>query len=283
MKSQFFGVSEYMKHFKRFTDFCAGFSAVMVAISLLGKFIGYNPQNTEGMLEKLKLFFAEDNIHRNRYQLILIIFFVLSLVVSRVFERLPYVTMAVSVLPLIQTFFIFADKRFEEYAYLHMIFAVLHTAGSLVYALTLDRADGKRRAFWAINLFGVCISLYVIPIVRRMLALADIDEIEKLHLSPFERKLQIGIENGADKILIKIALMIVIAVLISILLRDIYFIDAALAIAPLVYSLYVFSAEKLELFGLESFLIVSIYFIFRIAIMIFEPMRRKKQKTPENI
>lgn len=283
VKSQFFGVSGYMKHFKRFTDFCAGLSAVMVAISLLGKFIGYNPENTEGMLEKLKLFFAEDNIHRNRYQLILIIFLALSFVVSRVFERLPYVTMAVSVLPLIQTFFVFADRRFEDYACLHMIFAVLHTAGIFVYALALDRADGRRRAYWAVNLFELCVSLYVIPIVRSISALADIDETEKFHLSPFESKLYTGIENGADKILIKIALMIAIAVLISILLKDIYFIDAALGIVPLVYSLYVFSFEKLKLFGLESFLIVSICFIFRIAIMIFEPMGRKKQKTPENI
>ncbi len=272
-----------MKYFKRFTDFCAGLSAFMVAISLLGKFIGYNPEKAEGMLEKLKLFFFADNMSKNKYQLILIILFVMSLVVSRVFERLPCVTMAVSLLPLLQSFFIFVDKNFDNYSWLHIIFAVLHTAGSLVYALTLDRADGKRRAFWTVNIFGGVISLCVIPIVMRMSRLSKLEGIEKINLLPFDSKLQIGIESGADKILIRIAIMIAIAVIISILLRDIYFIDAVLATVPLIYSLYVFSAEILKSLALECFLLVLLYFVFRIAIMIFEPMKKKKEKKPMNI
>ena len=268
-----------MKYFKRFTDFCAGFSAFMVAIRLFGKFMGYNPEKAEGMVEKFKLFFAKDNTGRGRDQLVLIILFVVSLVVSRVFERLPYVTMAVSVLPLVQTFFVFADKRFFEYSWLHIIFAVLHTTGSLVFALNLDRADGKRRAFWAVNLFGVCVSAYVIPIVRRMAEFADIEAKDKYKLLPFESKLQIGIENGADEILIRIALMIVIAVVISVILRDIYFIDVALAVVPFVYSLYVFSTKNLKSFALECFMLTTVYFVFRIAIMFFEPMRKKQKKV----
>lgn len=267
-----------MRYFKRFTDFCAGFSAFMVAIRLFGKFMGYNPEKAEGMTDKFKLFFATDNLGRHRDQLLLVVFLIVSLVVSRVFERLPYITMAVSVLPLVQTFFIFADKRFFEYSWLYIIFAVLHTAGILVYAIKLDRYDGKRRAFWAVNVFGVCIAAYVIPIVRRMAEFVDIDARDKAKLLPFESKLQIGIENGADKILIKIALMIVIATLISIILRDIYFIDTALAIVPFIYSLYVFSTKALKVFALECFLLTSVYFVFRISIMLFEPMRTKKQK-----
>lgn len=266
-----------MKYFKRFTDFCAGFSAFMVAIRLFGKFMGYNPDKAEGMPDKFKLFFAKDNLARNRAQLLLVILFIVSLVVSRVFERMPYVTMAVSVLPLIQTFFIFADKRFFEYSWLHIIFAVLHASGSLVYALYLDRVDGKRRAFWALNVFGVGITLYVIPIVRRMADFIDIDAREKSKLLPFESKLQIGIENGADKILIRIAIMIVIAVIISILLRDIYFIDVAVAVVPFVYSIYVFSTKELKAFALECFLLSTMYLVFRIMLMFFEPMRQKKK------
>lgn len=267
-----------MKYFKRFTDFCAGFSAFMVAIRLFGKFMGYNPEKAEGFVDKFKLFFGKDSLNRSREQLMLIILFIISIVVSRVFERLPYVTMAVSILPLAQTFFIFADKRFLEYSWLHIMFAVLHTTGSLVYALKLDSKDGKRRAFWAVNLFGVCISLYVIPIVKRMGELVGIYESERFKLLPLDSKLYAGIESGAAEILKRVAIMIVVSVVISILLRDIYFIDAALAIVPFGYSLYVFADKSLDTLALECFLLTAMYFVFRIAVMIFEPMRKKKQK-----
>ena len=59
-----------MGYFKRFTDFCSGFSAFTAIMFLFRRYMTYKfEDDVLGIREKLKIFFAEDINEKNAHKM----------------------------------------------------------------------------------------------------------------------------------------------------------------------------------------------------------------------
>ena len=264
-----------MKYVKRFTDFCGGFEAFCAIMFFVGQFMMYDPETEMGMLEKLQFFISEKNAKNFGAYLILIVLFILSVIIGVIFEKYPFICLSVSLLPMLQTIFMFSSKGLYEQPMLYIVLSLVHMAGNLFYALSLDKADGKRRAYWSVNLLGAVLSALCIYVFKRSkdiaaMALDDAKKIEEL--SDFDTEIFSGIEGGSAKLFLIIGILLLVTVVVSVVLRDLYYIDAALCIVPFLYSLWLFFTEKLTVFGGVAFTAVAVYFVFRILILFSEPM-----------
>ncbi len=269
-----------MKYLKRFTDFCGGFAAFSAIIYFIGQFLGYKPESTDGMLEKLKSFISRENTKNFKAYIIMIGLLVISVVVSRIFERLPFVGLSVSFMPLLWTVFMLASNWLYERPMLYVALAILHTVGNIIYAVSLDREDGKRRGFLCVNVAGGIFGVLCLFVWRRSQKLAAItmtdEEFEKL--SDIDTEIFEGIEGESASLLLIIGIALLVTVLVSVILRDLYYIDVILCAIPFVYSVKVFFFEELTVFGGMVFAATAMYFIFRVMILLSEPMRADKKR-----
>ena len=274
-----------MAYFKRFTNFCGGFVAFMAILHLIAEYMSFKLTDDEMALGKTKVFFNAERPEAYRGYVIMIALFALSIIVGRVFERLPYVTLAVSLLPLYQTVNLFAGGKFERFSTLYLLLAVLHTVGSIAHALVLDKADGKRRGFITAAVLGTILSAAGVWVWRRASdLLAYEDPLALEGLSKFELDLAVAAELGAHELILDIAIMIAISVVISLILRDIYFVDAILAVVPLVYAVNkVLVKGQLEIFRELTLILCTLYFVVRVALVAFEPMIPAKKSKKAHI
>lgn len=266
-----------MSYFKRFTDFCAGFTAFYAIIYVFGQFMQYNPADAEGTKEKLKLFFSKENYRDYRAFLILIILLIVSVVAGRIFERMPYISLAVSILPMVQIMLIYSDDKLSDRPMLYILLGLIHVSGNILHAISLDKADGKRRAFICANICGICAALLGIWVWRKAKQLSLLDDAAVSELGVRDHAILLGAENDEHSILLKISVIILATVVLSLILRDIYFIDVISSAVPFLYVLYLFSTEKLTLFAQTAFVVTLLYFAYRILILISEPMAKRKK------
>lgn len=269
-----------MKYLKRFTDFCGGFAAFCAIVYSMGQFIMYTPADEISTVEKFKHFFFGNYTKNFNAYVVMISLFVISLVVGVIFERFPFVSLSVSLLPLMWTLFMFASGWLYERPMLYVILALVHMSGSIIYAVLLDRVDSKRRAFWCVNVFGtllgaLCLAAWRKSEIMRSMTFKD-DEI--LDFSDIDNEIFIGLADDSAKLLLIIGVLLLVTVIVSLLLRDLYYIDVILCAVPCIYSLRAFFTEELTTFGGVVFSAVAVYFVMRIFIMLSEPMRVKKLK-----
>ena len=265
-----------MNYFKRFSDFCALFAIAAASVYTLRKFISFNPANAEGFKEKLKLFFSKEYSRDYRAYVILIILLAASVIIGRILERFPYVGFALSLAPMLQILLMLGDGKLYERPMLYLILGIAHLLGGIVHSLYLDRSDEKRRAFICVNLAGVALAGVGFWIWRRASLLNLLDEEAVSELGARDSAILLSLEDGAPSIILKLSVILLIGVALSIILRDVYFIDTIVAAVPFAYSAYLVSNEKLSLFPLTVLMITLIYFSFRLLVMLCEPMSKKK-------
>ncbi|MBQ7383777.1 MAG: hypothetical protein IJV72_03185 [Clostridia bacterium] len=278
-----------MSYFKRFTDFCAGFTAFHSIIYLIGQFMSFRPTGDDvGMLEKLKLFLAKDHPKSHRDFVILIALLVLSVIVGRIFERLPYISMVFSLLPMIKIILMFCDDKLSDRPMLYIILGILHVSGNVVHAAVLDKADGKRRAFVSTNIFGVAVFTLGLALKTHAAKLTLLDETAIAELGALDLKILEGVESGIYEVIFKLGLFVLISVAVSLILRDIYFLDVIFAAFPLALTVYLLNADKLTAFPAVVLAVIFLYFAFRVLVLATEPMAKElslpwKKKNKQEI
>jgi hypothetical protein len=268
-----------MKYLKRFTDFCGGFAAFCAIIYSIGQFIMYNPDEELGTVEKVKFFFFGNYSRNFNAYVVMIALFAISVIIGVIFERFPFVSLSVSLLPLMWTLFMYASEWLYEKPMLYVILALVHTSGSIIYAVLLDKEDGKRRAFWCVNAVGTLIGALCLAIWRRsaVLAATELTDDEIRELSDIDGEIFGGLEDGnSAKILLFIGIILLVTVVISILLIDLYYIDVILCLLPLLYSLWAFFTELLAVFGGAVFTVIAAYFVMRVLVMTSEPTTKEE-------
>lgn len=239
--------------------------------------MSYNPGADADMKQKIKQFLDPTHTKDHRAYVILLILLVLSIFLGRILERIPYVCTAISLLPMTQMMIMYGSKRLYEQPELCIFLAFLHVIGTVIGSVGIDRVDNKRRAFVSANVSGLTISLLGISVWRKAGELVEIDPEAALKLSYTEKAIRAGAAEGMEKILIKLSLIILVTVVISLILRDIYFIDVIAAAIPFIYTLYLFTTGKLTLFPDAAFMLTLLYLVIRIIVMLSEPMRKKKK------
>lgn len=263
-----------MSYFKRFTDFCAGFAIFSALIYILGEFMSFEPKEPVGMLDKAKLFFEKGVKFDNRAYALMIILLLVSLVAGRIFERMPYISLALSLLPLGWVCVMLWQELLSERPMLYFLMAVVHCIGNLAHSLFLDRADGKRRAFACVNILGGSVLAGGAFLYYKATALLALGDVNSEELSVYSASVLEGAQKGEHKTVLTVALIVFATAVLSIILRDIYFIDAICAFPVLVYSVYLVGAEKLTIASQAVLVFVFLYFAFRLAVLFFEPMAK---------
>ena len=264
-----------MSNFKRFSDICAGFAAFSAAFYVFCQYMGYDFKEIDSMKEKIKLFLEPERGFS--FFLPLILLFLFSCIFSLIFTKLPYLTLALSVLPLAYTLIMFADDRIKEYPLLYLVLGLIHVFGCLYECIRMDKSDRGCRAAIGIDLIALMTVLFVLFVYRTAGRLEG-TEPEKMNL--IQRRL-FEFKDGLDLSMFKsTAIMIAVPPILRIIWRDLYYIDAAISLIPLTVTLRRFGAERFPVFGEVLVAFVSVYAIGRIAVMIFCKPKIKK-KAPD--
>ena len=254
-----------MSYFKRFADFCAGFALFSAVIYLFRQFMAYTPKEEVSLLEKLKLFFNSGARLDYKEYLPLLLLLLLSFIVSLAFHRLPYVCFAVSVLPLLQLISMYTSDRLYERPMLYVILVGMHSLGCLTECVRRDREDRRRRSALgtdAVALIAIGFCLYVLRLIPKLATM------EIVQMSLFERKIFFSLENANTSIFWKLAVIYAAAVLLRWLLRDLYYLDAALAAIPFGYTLYLWHGGRIPFHGSFLVTLAAVYLIARLIVML---------------
>lgn len=242
-----------MSYFRKFADFCSGFSAFMVLIYLFREFMVYSfSEEVEGIREKLKIFFSKQDNYQNLLLLIFAALCVLSVIMGRIFARYPHISLVFTVFPLVMTADMIKEKYLEEYPLLHALLGCLAVAGAIYECVSRDREDGKKRSAFGGNAVSLCTAGFCCWLYRRaqtavMLSETVVEsaEEETVTLGYFDRQILMDMESMDMKIFLGFAATFAVLVLISLLLSDIYFIHGILAAVPMIAAIYMWNADKL--------------------------------------
>ena len=254
-----------MNYFKRFGDFCAGFAAFSAVIYLFREFMAYTTEEELGLLGKLKSFLSFEPRKDYRFFLPLIGLFLLSLIISLLFKKHPYVSFAVSVLPLLRVISMFVSEKLYERPMLYVILGAIHVAACLWECVRLDRARSGRRAALAADLCGLVglgLCLYTLRQTR------VVTEMESVDLSFFERKIYTGLEGADLTVFWVTAALFGVTVLLRWIWRDLYYLDALLSLPLPVYTIYLWEAGKIPFHGSMLCTICVVYALARVAVML---------------
>lgn len=234
-----------MGYFKRFTDFCSGFSAFTAIMFLFRRYMTYKfEDDVLGIREKLKIFFAEDINEKNHWMLLLAIVFILSVIGGRVLSRYPHLATVFTVPPLLVSVDMVKAELIEEYPMLYVILAAVAVLGGVVDCMLLDRDDGKHRSAYSCFAIGLMFSAFLLYVARRSVSLAEVDTTA-VELGRFDKEIFMESANADMKVFYVFAAVYAVLAILCTVLADVYFLDGLLALPPTVALIYNWGAGKL--------------------------------------
>lgn len=270
-----------MGQVKRFGDFLAAFGVFAAFMYLFRQFMMYDFKEIEGMGEKLKFFLSDQPAKEYRFYFALLIAFALSFVLSCAFHKFPYVAVAASSIPLIQTVIMFDGEYLYERPMVFVIISIVHTATCLFECIRRDREDNGCRAALGLDIFGLSAAAFCGYVLHISEGIKDID-LEKVNIiekTLYEASAQLDMDVSYLKYFI---IAFCLLAVVRIILRDIYYIDAVLSVAFASITVYMWNVEKISVFGSVLCFMTVCYAIGRIAIMLFCRARiKEKEKVKE--
>lgn len=253
-----------MSNIKKFSDFFAVFGAFSAAMYLVMQFMPFKPliegvaENEASIFQKLKAFFSPELKTDYLNFLVLFLLFALCFILSKLLPRLSSLHVALSLLPLGWSFFMFdylhvlyegtaLTNKFKEHPLLFLICAVLYTAGAFADCLIADRKNETRRAPRAsltctgvLTLLSLVIFLYALPFSDQ--SPEELFYLKGAIASAWETK-------NAFLPYLWIALMYAVLFAISFLLKNLYFVDFIVSLIPTCYVLLLWNSDDLPVFG----------------------------------
>lgn len=222
-----------MSYFKKFTDFCAGIAAFVAALFVIRHYMQFKPPITgEEAPSKLSQFLKNSADADYNMIISLVLILALSVAISIIFRKLPYVCFTFSIIPAVYIGFMFEADVLKEQEPLFLVAAALHVIGNLVECIFRDKEDGGHRLFIASKLsfvMGALCCFYISSLLKAPKA-QQLD-----NLNTFENKLFFHKEIIDAEIISTLGWMMLIFAVIGILLYNVYFIDAILSLVSLGY------------------------------------------------
>ena len=235
-----------MGYFKRFSDFCSGFAAFTVLIYLFRQFMVFKPVGDEvGTVEKIKMFLSRTQSLERHLLFVLALMLAVSVLAGWIFKRIPFVSCVFTLPPLAFTVDLIKAEYIDEYPLLILLLCIIAFLGGAIECIRRDREDGRHRAAWLADIVSAGTAALLWYICKNADKLAEFSEEEAMELNYFDYAIY---QYSADmnlKILENFAIALVVFVVISLVLSDVYFIDAVLAAVPAVAFVYLWGAEKL--------------------------------------
>lgn len=265
-----------MSHLKKFSDFFAVFGLCSALIYLLTQYIPFEALEAESTAEKIKFFFsAKPSIDYFAYAFLAALF-LLSFLVAKIWPHLSALNFGLSLLPIVWSFFMLAADKFQEYPMLYLLCALFNGAGAFADSLIADRTDGKKRAVLCADLCAAVLAVLALAVFLRseMLAGSSAEEWNFL-----DRAIGPALENGSSfSPYWRVALMYALTVVISRLLKDVYFVDAAVSLIPLCFTLAHWHEKTLPAYGASVAALAVCYTICRLTLTFF-PLSKKSDEA----
>lgn len=233
-----------MGYFKKFSDFCSGFAAFTALIYLFRQYMSHSFEDLEGgMTEKIKLFFSQTDNIRNHTMLILALTFTLSVIGGRLLARFPHVSVIFCIPPLLLTADMIRSSLIDEYPMLYAVLAVIAVVGCVAECVARDREDGKKRSAHIGNIVSLMLAAFCFFVARMSDALLTLED--SAGLNSFEYEIFRYSQDMDMKVFYIFAAVYALLAVIGFILSDIYFIDAFLALPPMIALIYLWGAECL--------------------------------------
>ncbi len=232
-----------MTYFKKFTDFVCGAMLFVAALFLIKEYMSFVPEDKlyeldwalkEGLTtlpSKLSQFLHLSTPKSYTAYPLLLGSLAVSLIVGRVFAKLPSVCFAVAFLPFLQILYMLDTGRLYEQKELYLIAGSLHLLGNAADALMRDRQDGRHRLF-RIAKISMSVPLCVCAVFFWLLPQRESAARYITDSLVHETKV--------------LAIMFAIILAISLILYNVYFVDALLSLVPLGYTVYAVYARTLS-------------------------------------
>ena len=276
-----------MSYFKKFTDLLAGVVIFITSVLLIAGYMEYTPPKPEDVIEeglevksKLENFLFVQKGNDYRQYVILIGLLILSIAVSRIFKKIPAVSFSFSALPLCQALGMFRNLLIYEYEGLIIVLCALHAVGTFFDAVFLDKTDGKKRTFAAAAIWGAVsgaacfaarkLCFFSEDYRARFLAEELLEDEAKLErtLKIFGFRILTEGPEGEEKVITTIMVLLIVSVVVSLMLRGVYFVDVITAAIPFAYGIYCWHAEKLVCAPMLVLVPLAIYFFARVGLFI---------------
>ena len=288
-----------MSYFKRFTDFCAGIAAAIAAIFFVRKYMEFIPQEppeatdmppiesevtlaeqvTEKFPSKLEQFLEPTETADYSLLIPLILLLLLSAILGRVFKKLPYVCFGISLLPAIMISYMFETGTLHSQIPLFLAVGVLHVAGNLFECLTRDCEDGRHRA-WIAAKISSATGAFMCFFVMCKGAQTPPEDVDKIN--HFEDKIFFEMTEADVELLTKLGWMFIALLAISLILYNVYFIDAIVSLVPTVFVIYQTAGGFLTLAPSIFCATAIICTLTHLSLMIFENnLSQKEQALPK--
>ncbi len=282
-----------MSYFKKFTDFCAGIAAFVASLYIIRRYLEFKPKTEaeylaefpemlpEEIPSKLEQFFEQNNPDSFKTILALVILLVLSIAVGRFFKRIPALCFAVSLLPALHIIYMFDTKT--EQASMYLVLGALHVVGNIVEAIIRDREDGRHRLSLLAKASSLFSCGFCLVFIKAMQKTAPEPELLKeenpLMRDIFEHQTPLNTE-----IVKTLAIMFGILLIVSIILYNVYFIDAIISAVPLCYSIHALYSGNLSVGASLCFLLACACFVSHVALLVFENnLSRKEQEKQKQL
>ena len=267
-----------MGYFKKITDICAGAAAFLCAIFFLRKYMAFEPEIGEKLPSKLEQFLKPDESADYSMLIPLIVILILSIAVGIVFRRFPYLCFGFSLLPASHVALMLHKGVLYNEVALVIILVALHVLGNLVECLARDNEDGGHRLSIAAKIssaFGGALCFYAIWLSKGDVP-KDPKEIEALTV--LENEMLFVAKPLDIEILSDLFWMFAILLAVSLILYNVYFIDAVLALVPAIYAIHANASGNL---GTATYLFVAAALICsatHLILAVFENNLSKKEQ-----
>lgn len=264
-----------MSYFKKFTDFCAGVAAFVAALFVLRQYMMFTPPDTEeDAASKLSQFIG---VSTTDYLMVIsmIALLIVSVIIGIIFRKLPYVCLIFSIVPAVYICFMFESNILYEQKALFLLTAALHVIGNIAECIFRDKDDGGHRMFIASKLsylMGALICFYMV----KQLTQEKPKTLEGLNT--FEKRVFSYNGEFDIDIISTLGWMLLIFLVISVLLYNVYFIDAILSLISLGYVIVNVTLEKLTFLPLVFLCIAVICTTSNILLAVFENNLSKKEQ-----
>ena len=289
-----------MSLFKKFTDFCAGIAAFVGGLFLLQKYMTFKPLDDEeytrwlsyeessasesasdALIEapsKLKQFFTPKMTSDYDYRLlaVLVLALAVSILVGLIFRKLPYVCFSVAIIPAIITVYLLTRGFLYTQIGLFMITALLHIAGNLFECAVRDRDDGKHRLWVCAKISSLLPAAFCLFCAKITDKIVPMDITDKPQIYSDISTEMAKPENM--EIVTRIGWMFLIIFAISLLLYNVYFIDAILTAIPLGYTVYLLYGEFLTFNPALFAFLAGICFMTHITLCVCENNLSRKEQ-----
>jgi hypothetical protein len=270
-----------MSPIKKFTDFFSLFGAFSALIYLITQFMPFEALETDSLFGKAKVFFSPSTPNDYLSVLLLLLFFLASFLTAKILPRFSTLGFFVSLFPLAFSFLLFEGEKLKEHPMLYLISAILASSGAFAECVLLDRADGGRRAPWGTNLCALLGATLSFAVFIRAKEDVGIPPEELGYWDRFlEEALTLGISFSPYW---RIALMMLLITLISLLLQGIHFLDTLISLIPLGFVLVYLSTGRLSAFGPPLAVLSATYTLCRLILTLTAAPNQKSSADPDSL